>query len=62
MSIEPPLLVTREDGRIRVEFHWGRIKVECDLGKWEVRQGLSDSGSTISILLVPVPKHRKKKR
>lgn len=50
---EEPLKIDRKDGTIIVQLHMGRIRVECDLSKFEVRQGIADSGSTIGIALVP---------
>jgi hypothetical protein len=51
--IEQPLVVDRKDGCILVRMHWSRFRVECDLDKFEVRQTLCDSGSTITILIAP---------
>jgi len=48
-----PRLIDRKDGRIRVAIEMGRTKVECNLDKWEVRHGVADSGSAISVLLIP---------
>lgn len=50
---EEPLLVDRKDGTILVQLHMGRIRVECNLDKFNVKQGVADSGSTIGVLLTP---------
>lgn len=51
--VEQPLVVDRKDGTILVRLHWGRFRVECDTAKYEVAQGLCDSGSTITLFLTP---------